>query len=290
MMHRAAEMDGGFQVYKFLEEQSLQSWPALKQLELDGWLLRFAGGYTKRSNSISPLYAGSKTDAQSINDSQHINDIQHLVDKINRCEQYYQQAGLPTIFKITPYTEPSNLDAVLEARGYVQTDLSRVQSMDLAGPVPLTLLNIGHSHAQCLDAAGYKVTIFEELNPLWLETVVRLSGLSDKYLEVKQRLLRHSGLNAGYVLLYVEGIPVACGLGVVAGGGLGIYEIGTDSVFRRRGHARQLLLHLLRWGASQGAQYAYLQVLADNRPALQLYESMGFRDRYSYWYRVQPER
>lgn len=284
MMHSAAKMDGGFQVYKFLEEQSLQSWPALKQLELDGWLLRFAGGYTKRSNSISPLYAGSKTDAQSINDTQHVDD------KINRCEQCYQQAGLPTIFKITPYTEPSNLDAVLEARGYVQTDLSRVQSMDLAGLVPLTLLNLGHSHDQCLDAEEYKVTIFDELNPLWLETVVRLSGLSDKYLEVKQRLLRHSGLNAGYVLLYEKGIPVACGLGVVAGEGLGIYEIGTDSKFRRRGHARQLLLHLLRWGASQGAQHAYLQVLADNRPALQLYEGVGFRDRYSYWYRVQPER
>ncbi|MNW31534.1 putative acetyltransferase [compost metagenome] len=276
------EWMGGFQVYKFIEELSLQSWPALAQIELGGWLLRFAEGYTKRSNSVNPLYVGSKADAQNIADTQDI------ADKIKRCEQYYHQAGLPTVFKITPYIEPSNLDAVLQGRGYTQTDLSRVQSMDLAGLAPLSLLKTRDSHSQCLDAAECQVTILKELNPLWLETVGRLSGLSEAHGEVKQRLLRYSGLNAGYVLLHEEGVPVACGLGVVTGGGLGIYEIGTDSAFRRRGYARQLLLHLLEWGTAQGAQFAYLQVLADNKPALQLYEGLGFQDRYSYWYRVQP--
>lgn len=276
------EWMGGFQVYKFIEEMSLQSWPALEQIELDGWLLRFAGGYTKRSNSVSPLYVGSMADSQDTDDTQDIEE------KIKQCEQYYQQAGLPTVFKITPYTEPSNLDAMLQGRGYIQKELSRVQSMDMAGLSPLSLLKTGDSHSQSLDAAECQVTISEELNPLWLETGVRLSRLSEAHMEVKQRLLRHSGLNAGYVLLHEDGIPVAGGLGVVTGGGLGIYEIVTNPASRRRGHARRLLLHLLEWGTAQGAQFAYLQVLADNKPALQLYEGLGFQDRYSYWYRVQP--
>lgn len=279
---------GGFQVYKFIEEMSLQSWPALEQFELDGWLLRFAGGYTKRSNSVSPLYVGAMADTQGINETQNINDIEYINEKIKRCEQHYQQAGLPTVFKITPYTEPSNLDAVLQDRGYIQKELSHVQSMDLAGLAPLSQLETGDLHSHCLDAAECQVTISEELNPLWLEMSVRLSRLSEAYMEVKQRLLRQSGLNAGYVLLHEDGIPVACGLGVFTGGGLGIYEIVTDPAFRRRGHARRLLLHLLAWGAAQGAQFAYLQVLAENKPALQLYEGLGFQDRYSYWYRVQP--
>jgi len=42
--------------YKFIEELSLNHWQPLSTLLYDGWVLRFADGYTKRANSINPIH------------------------------------------------------------------------------------------------------------------------------------------------------------------------------------------------------------------------------------------
>ena len=55
-------------------------------------------------------------------------------------------------------------------------------------------------------------------------------------------------------------------------------------VFLRRLTA--LCAALLRWGASRGADSAFLQVEAANTPAVRIYEMLGFRRRYHYWYRI----
>jgi hypothetical protein len=41
---------------KKIEEVSINAWPSLQTNIYDRWIIRFAKGYTKRANSINPLY------------------------------------------------------------------------------------------------------------------------------------------------------------------------------------------------------------------------------------------
>jgi ribosomal protein S18 acetylase RimI-like enzyme len=80
---------------------------------------------------------------------------------------------------------------------------------------------------------------------------------------------------------------VAAGMVVVDGELAGIFDVAVDEAVRRRGYARQLMNYLLDTGLGAGAHIAYLQVEYSNSAARGLYASLGFTDRYSYWYRTQ---
>ncbi len=79
---------------------------------------------------------------------------------------------------------------------------------------------------------------------------------------------------------------VACGIGVVQEPFIGLFDIVTHAGYRNRGYGRQLVSDILRWGKTQGARTAYLQVMLNNAPALRLYSNIGFTESYQYWYRI----
>ena len=82
-----------------IEELSLNAWASLQTVLYDGWVLRFANGYTKRANSVNPIHPSSL-------------DIE---EKIRFCENHYQDRNLPVVFKLTPTVYPSDLDEKLAA-------------------------------------------------------------------------------------------------------------------------------------------------------------------------------
>ena len=91
-----------------------------------------------------------------------------------------------------------------------------------------------------------------------------------------------------FAVLYQQGAPVACGLGVLEHDLFGLFDIVTDPEQRRKGYGTQLVASMLDWGKQHGAQYAYLQVVDTNLAAQQMYAKLGFQERYQYWYRVHP--
>lgn len=65
---------------------------------------------------------------------------------------------------------------------------------------------------------------------------------------------------------------------------LGMSAVRVAAGERGRGHARAVCSALLAWGAERGARRAYVQVLAENTPAIGLYHSMGFRLHHHHRY------
>ncbi|MFT3874702.1 MAG: GNAT family N-acetyltransferase [Nocardioides sp.] len=64
--------------------------------------------------------------------------------------------------------------------------------------------------------------------------------------------------------------------------GLGGLEVRPER--RRRGLGLAIMAALLDWGAEHGTTTAYLQVVADNAPAVALYDRLGFTTHHAYRY------
>jgi len=264
-----------------LEEISLNAWPALQTVVYDGWLLRFAEGYTRRANSVNPLYPSTLD----------------LDEKLAFCEELYRGRGLPVIVKLTGAAQPPGLDAALKARGYYLDAPTAVQLLDLEradlppAPGPPSLLGTPGAPPTPNDAGPPSLLgtpdVEEALTPAWLEAYGRLSGLSEHNRSILPRILANIVPSHGYASVSIEGRIVATGLGILQSGWLGLYDIVTDPLSRGRGYGGQVVASLLRWGRARGATMAYLQVMLDNDPALRLYARLGFREYYRYWYRVR---
>ncbi|MDR6226641.1 GNAT family N-acetyltransferase [Desmospora profundinema] len=239
-----------------MEEYSLNAWPALQTIVHDGWLLRFSDGYTNRANSIHPIY-----------DSH--GDIER---KIAYCEDIYSHKRLKTIYKMTSSVYPANLDEVLVKKGYEAMDDTSVQILNLT---------------EMKQPLIHTVKRDEKLTNSWFNHFCRLTKVDPNHRFTIKQMLSSIIFEKCFFSLYLEDRAVACGLGTIKGGYLGIFDMITDSHHRNRGLGEQLMLHLLNWGIENEAKQAYLQVMLTNGPARRLYSKLGFQEAYKYWYRVK---
>lgn len=239
-----------------IEEHSLNALPALRTVYYDGWILRFADGYTRRANSVNPLYSGTLD----------------THEKIAYCERLYHNRNQRVVFKLTNAVQPSNLDDVLSKHGYAYEAPTGVHTLSLDNLPQPQLAN---------------VIIHDEPTEDWLTAFCDLNAVATRYALTLERMLSGILPRAGYMALYEGDAMVAVGLGVVDSGYIGLYDIVTDTGLRGRGLGTDLVLNLLHWGKQHGAKHAYLQVNLENAPALRLYDKLGFKEAYRYWYRVK---
>ena len=242
---------------KRLDEVSLNSWPALQQVLFDGWILRFAKGYTKRANSVNPLYE-SRIDVDK---------------KIDICEKFYKDRGLPTIFRLTPFSSPASLDQILEKRGYKKVDPSLVLYLNLRDYKPEPV-------------SSTKLRCEEDINA-WLKLFCKLSGSPLKRHKPHKEILRAIPSHKILASLTVSRKTVACGMGVLENDYFGLFDLVTAPQKRNKGYGTQLVLLLLQWAKEHNAFHAYLQVVGSNAPARHLYAKLRFQEAYQYWYRIR---
>jgi GNAT superfamily N-acetyltransferase len=238
-----------------VEEAALSAWPALQQIIYDGWLLRFGGGYTRRSNSVTPLYASCLD----------------LDEKITYCAARYTERNLSPTFRITSFSGPPGLDRALEQRGYRQEAPTLTQVCNLNG---LSAAMPGGLRNDPLD--------------VWIENFCRLRSDSGEKRQAHRAILQTIPSRRFLASLVDDsGALVACGLAVLEGAYVGLFDLFTDPARRGQGYGTALITGLLRWAQDGGASYAYLQVMAENAPARHIYEvKFGFQTIYHYWYRI----
>jgi N-acetylglutamate synthase len=123
----------------------------------------------------------------------------------------------------------------------------------------------------------------------WLQTFQDVSGELGAGQETHLQMLLTIQGDCAFAISRWNGQPVCCGLGVVIGEHLGLFDIVTHPDFRGRGLATQLCSGLTDWGKQRGAKAAFLQVPGANSNAIRLYEKLGFRRSYHYWYRLRPK-
>lgn len=240
---------------RLMEELAMNAWPSLQTMLYDGWIIRLADGYTKRANSVNPLYPS-------------YGDVN---DKIAYCEKLFKARGLSPTYKMTASVFPDNLDKALEERGYKAIDHVGVLMMDLsAATKPLI----------------QTVIISDYPKEKWVNEYCRLNHVKEQHKGTLKKMLDSIIPTKHFVSLLCENEIIACGMAVIEHDFAGLFDIVVAEGKRNQGYGKQLMLNLLNIAKSEGAKKAYLQVMLKNLPAFDLYMKLGFKEAYQYWYRV----
>lgn len=238
-----------------LEQRLVNAWPAFEVQTCEGWLLRFASGYSKRANSATPLVPGAGLDGA-------------LLDHI--AAQFLRESIRPT-FRLTGMEAPGT-DELLAARDFaaIEPSLAMTRAIpDETEPDPHVLLQ-------------------PSVSPAWVRETAASYGGSKANDALLNGIVSRIRQPAAFAALDLDGEHVAWGLGVAERGWIGLYDIVVAPDLRGIGLGRRVVMSLMAWGRGEGATRAYLQVREDNVVARSLYEGLGFDLAYRYTHRIMP--
>ena len=235
-----------------LENVCERAWPPRERVELDGAVLRFTDGFTRRANS-------ARVDGG-------IRDLDGLIE---RAEHEYRTRGLRPGFRLTPLSPPA-FERLLGERGYVVDTEAVVMVADAMPETPA-------------PSPGDGIALEPGLDEEWLRVFQAVERHWPPEQDPGARWVLGSGdAPRRFALACVDGAPAATGYARLEADWLYIACVGTFPAHRRRGLARAVSERLFGWGAASGACRAILQVETKNAAAQGLYAQLGFRPRYVY--------
>ena len=241
-----------------VEETCLNAWPALRQVLLDGWVLRFSEGLTRRSNSANPL-RGPRRAGEGL---------------IGTCEALYQRRQLPTIFRL-PSIIKRDLEQRLDELGYGPEGESCVRYGDLTA---------------IEAAADPDVLLLSRPTREWFAAMAALQNHNPEQRRTYRRIVSSLAIPAAFAALTIDDEFVALAYGAIHDRLLCYESVITNPRRQRHGYARRVVASLAAWAKDQGAEGACLEVEAHNTAALALYDLVGLKtELYRYHYRREPK-
>ncbi|MBO4808175.1 MAG: GNAT family N-acetyltransferase [Lachnospiraceae bacterium] len=235
-----------------IEELASNAHVALNVQFCDGWVLKFSEGHTGRANSVNIMYP-SQLDA---------------LEKIKHCEECYEKQNIPCRFKLTDGDEAIN--ELLVERGYVEVNPSDVMSLDLSGTD--------------IEMPNFDVVFYDKPVEEWLVPYFAYEGFSEKGQDVFRRMLDKVVIDTTFTAIRMDGKIVAMASSAGERGMTMIQNVVVSPDYRGRGLGKAICQALLAKVKEQGYNTAYLQVVKSNTVALNLYNTLGFKKEYLYWY------
>lgn len=236
-----------------LQETMVAGMPPLQSVRWGDWLLRSADGYTGRANSLLPLGDPDRP----------------LDEAVTAAVSWYAQWSAPALVQIFGPIgfDPAAHDPLgrlLAARGWrvfqrtlVMTAVAADLGAHTAGPAVPVVVGDTPDEAWWANAAAREI----EHRP----TAERINALipDAAYLTADGRAVARLAFAAGWC---------------------GTFSVHTPLASRGQGLARALMTAGAAEARSRHCPNLYLQVSADNTPAVRLYESLGYRTHHEYYY------
>ncbi|MDH6167102.1 ribosomal protein S18 acetylase RimI-like enzyme [Variovorax boronicumulans] len=226
--------------------------------ELDGWLLPFDGGTVKRAKSAVPLHR-SAVDAATL----------------DRIEDRYDSRQAAPALRLADADCFDGLRAELERRHYVQDNPTCVQ------------IGTVRQMRQVANGAGSMADVDRTPDDAWAALFLGEGFDPVDGAHRVRSLARAKG--SLYASVRENGRTVAAGAMAFGHGWASVHGMRTDKAHRGRGLAGRVLAGLAQAALAQGFERVFLQVDAQNHPALSLYRRAGFQThwQYRYWQRQQ---
>ncbi len=236
-----------------LESRLVNAWPAFEVELAEGWLMRFAEGYSKRANAATAFLPVARLDPPLV----------------GAMLASFAARGIAPCFRLTGL-EHRSADAMLAEHGLVPYD----PSVAMVAPLGDGLV---------LDPS---IRLDPAAKPAWIAAAADANGGAKSNRDILGRIVRRIRQPVAFATLDLDGHDVAWGFAVAERGFVGLYDIVVAPDLRGLGLGRRLVLGLLAWGREAGADRAYLQVRQANTLADALYRSLGFTVAYRYTHRV----
>lgn len=252
--------------FECLDRIAANTWPAESNTMVDQWLMRASNGITKRANSVFAIGSYPSDD----------NWLSHV-------EQFYHSHGLPAIFHIST-ASPDQLDSLLQDQGY---ELDTPCYMMTADCQQVAAQAEERIQEQYPSALALELEITQSITKEWLDAFLFLEQYPEERRGFYQGLCDRMPAPKAFITMKDQGQIVALGTAIVEGDWAGFVNVIVHEEHRGKGYGYAILHAMTTWSITQGATGQYLQVIANNVPAVTLYEKLGYHMKYGYHYRVK---
>jgi GNAT superfamily N-acetyltransferase len=235
---------------------------------VDGWSVGLSPSKAKRSRCVNPFYSSTRP----------------FDTNLAAVRSLYKTANLPCVFRLTPFVSDRSIDEKLAGMGCEVFDETNVQLLEFS-PQSIGTFSAFESPTDYItkfSSSPYKIgQIVKELRG---DSDDEILALVSRWKTMVQPIRSYTAYDAN------TSTPRAAAhaLTISEEHVVGVFDVVTQADHRGRGLASALIARALADARDRGATMAYLQVVAEN-PARRVYERIGFRTAYTYWYRQVSE-